>query len=320
MKPSTSPTPLPHDAEIANFADRLDAAIARKQSCLVVGLDPIEERLPPEIRGASLAAGRGPRGWTARAATAVGLFLERVIDAIAPFAVAVKPNAGFFERFGAVGWECLRRVCEIAHDRELLVILDAKRGDIGSTADAYCEALLGDTPDTVGPLTDALTLNPYLGRDSIEPYLARVRDAGKGLFVLVRTSNPSAREIQELDVGGEPLFVHVARRVAAWSAGLDGTSGLGPVGAVVGATAPGQAVRVRSELPRAMFLVPGYGAQGAGADELRPFFLPGGRGAVVNASRSVLYAFEGGGRDWLAAVADAARRARDDLEAVRRTC
>ncbi len=129
-----------------SFADRLDEAIERKKSCLVVGLDPVPERLPSDVVSGSRDASRGSRGWTAHASMAVSLFLEGVIDAVAPHAVAVKPNAGFFERFGAVGWECLRRVCELAKKRDLLVIGDAKRGDIGSTAQAYAEALLGDTP------------------------------------------------------------------------------------------------------------------------------------------------------------------------------
>jgi orotidine-5'-phosphate decarboxylase len=302
-----------------SFADRLDEAIERKKSCLVVGLDPVPERLPPAVVGETRDVSRSSRGWTAHASTAVSLFLEGVIDAVAPHAVAVKPNAGFFERFGAVGWESLRRVCELAKKRDLLVILDAKRGDIGSTAQAYAEALLGDTPDTVGPLNDALTVNPYLGRDSVEPFIDRVRDGGKGLFVLVRTSNPGGKDFQELEVDGEPLYVHVARQVASWGEGLDGECGLNPVGAVVGATTPEQAARVRREMPRTIFLVPGYGAQGGGADALRPYFIDGGRGVVVNSSRGILYAFEKDptGGDWRDAVGEAARLAREDLERVR---
>jgi orotidine-5'-phosphate decarboxylase len=301
----------------ASFADRLQAAIDSKQSCLVVGFDPVVERLPPEVRS---GPGRTPggAGWTAHAAAAVGIFLEEVCDAIAPHAVAVKPNLAFFERLGAVGWECLERVCAGARRRGLLVIADAKRGDIGHTAEAYAEAFLGDTPDTLGPVTDAVTVNPYLGTDGIEPFLRQARARGKGLFVLVRTSNPSAAELQDLEAGGMPLYRHVARKVAAWGEGLEGASGLVPVGAVVGATAPEQAKVLRGELPQAFFLVPGYGAQGAGPAEVAPAFLPGGRGAIVNASRSVLYAYENGRGPWLQAIASAARAAQEELEEVRR--
>ena len=299
-----------------NFADRLDLAIQEKSSCLVVGLDPVLERLPPEVLSEVGVPTQGEPGWTARAASATGIFLKGVIDSVADHAVAVKPNAGFFERFGAVGMDCLRQVSEYAGKCGLLVICDAKRGDKGHTAGAYAESILGETPDTLGPVTDAVTLNPYLGEDSIRPFLDKC-PAGKGLFLLVRTSNPSGADIQELQVDGEPLYLKVARLVGRWGEGFSGEKGLNPVGVVVGATAPGQAAAVRKELPEAFFLVPGYGAQGGGAEELAPFFIAGGRGVVVNSSRSVLYAFDGQEGDWRTLVAEAASRAREDLEAVR---
>lgn len=299
-----------------NFADRLDLSIQEKKTCLVVGLDPVLDRLPAEVLSEVGVPAVGEPGWTARAASATGIFLRGVVDAVSSHAVAVKPNTGFFERFGAAGWDCLRQVSEYAAQQGLLVICDAKRGDVGPTAEAYAESLLGETPDTLGPVTDAVTLNPYLGEDSIRPFLDKC-SAGKGLFLLVRTSNPSGAEIQELEVEGEPLYLKVARLVERWGAGLGGDGGLNPVGVVVGATAPGQAAAVRKELPEAFFLVPGYGAQGAGAQELAPCFIDGGRGVVVNSSRSILYAFEGSEGDWRAAVGDAACRAREDLEAVR---
>ena len=174
-----------------NFADRLEQAIEKKSSCLVGGLDPVLERLPGEVLAEVGVPAQGEPGWTARAASATGLFLRGVIDSVAPHAVAVKPNAGFFERFGAVGMDCLREVSEHAAKQGLLVICDAKRGDIGHTAAAYAESILGETPDTLGPVTDAVTLNPYLGEDSLRPFLDKC-PAGKGLFILVRTSNPSA--------------------------------------------------------------------------------------------------------------------------------
>jgi orotidine-5'-phosphate decarboxylase len=299
-----------------NFADRLHAAVAAKRSCLVVGLDPVLERLPAAVQ-APAAASSGMAGWTARAAAAVGLFLEEVVPRVAPYAVAVKPNAAFFERFGAAGWDCLRRVCESAQRAGMLVIVDAKRGDIGHTAKAYAESLLGEVPDTLGPVTDAVTVNPYLGRDSIEPFLERVEGGGKGIFVLVRTSNPSAAEVQELVTGGEPLYRRVAAHVAAWGRGLEGEAGLSSVGAVVGATVPAQAAEVRAILKNSFLLVPGFGAQGAGPEQVAACFLPGGSGAVVNASRSILYAYQRRDGPWAESVEAAARDARDVLERVR---
>ena len=299
-----------------NFADRLEAAVGEKGSCLVVGLDPTVDRLPPDIH-ARVRGAAGDVGWTAHAAVAVSMFLSDVIDRVAEHAVAVKPNTGFFERFGPAGWDSLCQVCERAKRAGLLVITDAKRGDIGHTAEAYAAALLDEVPDTVGNATDAVTVHTYLGEDGVRPFLARVRDRGKGVFALVRTSNPSAAAIQDLDVGGEALFERVARLVASWGEGLEGEGGLNPVGAVVGATVPEHGARVRAILPNAWFLVPGYGAQGAGAEELRPLFAGDGRGVVVNASRSVLYAFEGRDGPWQDAVEAAAREAKESLEAVR---
>ena len=301
-----------------NFADRLQEAIDAKKSCLVVGLDPNLEKLPQELT-AQLSSDVTSPGWAARASGAVGLFLEGVLEAVAPFAAAAKPNVAFFERFGAAGVDCLRRVCEQAKSKGLLVIVDAKRGDIGHTAEAYAEALLGDIPDTLGPHSDSVTLNPYLGKDSVSPFLDWVRERGKGLFLLVRTSNPSASDLQEVLVGERPFYLAVADHVRGWGVGLEGESGLNPIGAVVAATAPEQAATLREVLPNTFFLVPGYGAQGGAAENLAPYFVRGGRGVVVNASRSVLYPAAGGqGGDWKQAVAQAAESARDDLEAVRR--
>ncbi len=289
-----------------------------KRSCLVVGLDPMLERLPGEVR--ARMGGWEPKSGgraainTAKASLGLALFSNEVIKAVAPFAVAVKPNSAFFERFGAAGWDALQQVCRQAKKEGLLVILDAKRGDLESTAAAYAEALLGDLEDTPGPAVDALTINPYFGIDGVRPFLETARPRGKGLFVLVRTSNPSAADFQDLDAGGEPFYLRVARAVARWAQESREASGWSPVGVVVGGTAPEPARRIRELLPSSFFLVPGYGAQGAPAAALRPFFLPGGRGAVVNASRSVIYAHEKSpGLPWTEAVAQAARAARDEL-------
>lgn len=306
----------------ANFADRVAAAVAAKASCLVVGLDPVVESLPGEVH-ARIRGSVGDPGWTAHAAAAVGVFLGEVIERVAPHAVAVKPNVAFFERLGAAGWDCLLRLCQIARDRGLQVIVDAKRGDVGHTAEAYADAFLGDVPDTLGPVTDAVTVNPYLGRDGLSPFLERVKAGGRGLFVLVRTSNPSAAEIQDLRLqggqgeDGEAVYERVARLVRDWGEGLDGASGLNPVGAVVGATAPEAAARIRELLKGRLLLVPGFGAQGGRAEALRPLFRAGGRGVLVNASRSILNAHQHAPGPWEEAVESAAAAARQALEAIR---
>ena len=305
-----------------SFGDRLNEAVGEKKSCLVVGLDPVLEKLPSEAFHRLGMVASGGEGATAKAAAAIGMYLNEVIDAVADVAVAVKPNSAFFERFGAAGLDCLRQVCAVAQKAGLLVICDAKRGDIAHTAQAYADAFLGDLPDTPGPHVDAVTISPFLGSDSVEPYL-QYAGAGKGVFVLVRTSNPSGAELQDLEAEGRPLYLHIAEQVARWGESCGGASEFTPVGAVVGATQVSQAERVREAIPRAMFLVPGFGAQGAQADDLKAYFLAGGRGAVVNASRSVLYAgsTERGQQaaSWKDAVRQAAIEARDALEDVRRS-
>jgi orotidine-5'-phosphate decarboxylase len=286
-----------------NFADRLIEAIESKGSCVVVGLDPRLDSLPEGLR-----AGPG-----ATAAEAVLEFNRRVIRAVAPHAVAVKPQSAFYE---ALGWEGVRSYAEtirFAQEHELLVIADVKRGDIGSTAEAYAEAHL----DRFG--ADAVTVNPYLGIDSIAPFVKRAKD-GKGIFVLVKTSNPSSVDIQDLESGERKVYEHVADLVERWGAGCRGTSGYSAVGAVVGATFPQTAAELRRLMPHAIFLLPGYGAQGATAEDCRSSFDADGRGAIVNSSRGILYAFakpEKAGLPWEEYVAQAAERMRWELESVR---
>jgi orotidine-5'-phosphate decarboxylase len=301
---------------VTHFVDRIEAATQEKSSVLVVGFDPILERLPAAVRRPGDGPGDGP-GWTQKAAQSFLTFGEGLIEAVKEQAIALKPNVAFFERLGAAGWECLLKVCDLARSAGLQVIVDAKRGDIGHTAEAYADAFLGSAVETVGPLADAVTLSPWLGTESLAPFMRRVHEAGKGVFVLVRTSNPTAGEIQDLVVGGSPVYQHVARLVHRWGEGLEGSCGLSSVGAVLGATAPAQATAARSLLPRSLFLVPGFGAQGARADQLLPFFLPGGRGALVNASRSVIYAHEKSDRGWTEAIGLAAREHRQLLEEIR---
>jgi len=295
-----------------NFADRLDAAIRSKDSCLVVGIDPDPASLPPEIRerfGVGVAA----------SAAALEAFGREVIDAVADTAAAVKAQAAYFERWGGAGIDALARVLAAARDAGLIAIADIKRGDIGSTAEAYADAYLGETPGTVGPHADAVTVAPLLGSDSIRPFLDRAREGGRGVFVLVRTSNPSASEIQDLPVEGRPLYERIADLVRLWGEPLRGACGLSAVGGVVGATNPAAAARVRSLLPEAFLLIPGIGAQGGKPEDLGPAFLPGGRGVIVNSSREVIYAFaRRPGLRWRDAIRQAAIAARDALNRARR--
>ncbi len=263
------------------FAERLFAAVAAKRSPAMVGLDPRLEQLPSPFRERAV-------GTATAAAAALSDFHRALLDVVAARAAAVKPQAAFFERLGPPGMRAMADAIEQAQARGLLVVLDAKRGDIGSTAEAYAEAwLLGGHSGEV-PRSDALTINPYLGEDACAPFIAAARSAGAGLFVLVKTSNPGAGMFQEH--GTPPLAELVARQVAAWGEGLRDASGWSAIGAVVGATRPGELARFRALMPHAPLLLPGYGAQGGTAAGLAPAFDPRGFGAVVNASRSVLHA------------------------------
>jgi orotidine-5'-phosphate decarboxylase len=269
--------------EAAHFADRLVAAVERKGASLCVGLDP-DPALMPEGVG-------------------VADFCRGIVDAVAGVAVAVKPQSAFFEAQGAHGWTALADVCAYAREAGLLVIADAKRGDVPSTARAYAAAF--------APLADAVTVNPYLGHDSLEPFFAR---DGLGVFVLVKTSNPSSVDLQDLALAdGRPLWQHVAGLVDRWGRDLVGANGLSSVGAVVGATFPQEVAEARELLPRSVLLLPGVGVQGARAEDLAAAFSVGPAGAIVTASRSVIYADRGAG--WQEAAAAAAERLAGELRA-----
>ena len=264
-----------------NYADRLEAAVQAKSNPCLVGLDPHLQNIPGEFPAASDAsASRAER------AAAAGDFLCEVIDVVSALVPAVKPQSAFFEALGSAGVVQWERVVRRAREAGLIVIGDVKRGDIGSTARAYADAFLGPEADAC----DAITINPYLGSDSVEPFLDACRAHDKGLYVLVRTSNPSSSEFQT--AGDPPLAERVAAAVDRWGAELVGASGLSAVGAVVGATHASELADWRAKLPRTPFLLPGYGAQGAGAKDVIGGFLSGGRGALVNSSRGILYAYE----------------------------
>ena len=215
--------------EVRAFADRLGDAVERKRSQLVVGLDPRLDLLPMELRGEGVL-GR------ASASAAVERFCRGIVDAVGPYVVAVKPQAAYFEALGADGIRALEETCDYARAAGLLVLLDAKRGDIGSTSRAYAEAYLEPRAEAP-PLADAMTASPYLGLDSLDPFLAACRRDGAGLFLLVRTSNAGAADIQDAALSdGRPLWQHVADLVREWGAPFVGERGMSSVGAVVGAT------------------------------------------------------------------------------------
>ncbi len=292
-----------------SWADRLDAAVEQAGSPCLLGLDPHLELLPAEYGVARDV--NAPRAERARALTA---FCTELLDLAAGRVAAVKPQSAFFEVFGSDGWRAWEDVVRAAHARDLLVIGDVKRGDIASTAGAYATALLeGTSGADQGALCDAVTLNPYLGTDSLEPFLRACERTGKGVFVLVRTSNPSSREFQHH--GQPPLWRAVAHAVERWGKQLRGACGYSAVGAVVGTTQAAELAEFRAALPHAPLLLPGYGAQGATARDLAPAFpdpRAPWRGGLVNSSRGIAFAYREAhleGLPWK----DAARRALGEM-------
>jgi orotidine-5'-phosphate decarboxylase len=291
---------------VTAFGDRLAEAVERKRSQLLVGLDPMPELLPIELAGEA-TLGRS------QAADACARFCCGVIDAVAAYAVGVKPQLAFFEALGAPGMAALEKVCAYARTAGLIVVADAKRGDIGSTARAYASAYL-EGRDEQPPLADAMTVNPYLGLDSLEPFLAACRREGAGIFCLVKTSNEGVADIQDLALSdGKPLWQHVAHLVAEWGEELVGEHGLSSVGAVVGATHPRAVGEARRLLPRAVLLLPGIGTQGAGPADVARAFTSGPASALVAASRSVIYAFRSTDDDWRSAAAAEAARLKSEV-------
>jgi orotidine-5'-phosphate decarboxylase len=244
----------------------------------------------------------------------VAAHCRAVVDAVGPACVAVKPQLACFERLGAPGWGALAVVVAHAQAAGLLVLADAKRGDIDVSATAYAQALTATTPTPFGPVAglaaDAFTASPYLGRDALAAFVDVARPAGAGVFVLVRTSNPGARDLQELELaGGGRLWERSAALVD--ELGEPGAAGLADVGAVVGATAPGHLARARELMPRAVFLLPGVGAQGGRVEDLAPAFAAYRAGGLVTASRSIVHADAARG----GAPAEAARAEAERLRA-----
>ncbi|MBX3442782.1 MAG: orotidine-5'-phosphate decarboxylase [Planctomyces sp.] len=303
---------------MATYAERLHSAIARKRTPALVGLDPRETSLPSEIRA---AADRHGLDANARRAWAYEHFCCRVIDVVAPLVPAVKPQVAFFEDCGPAGFQALAAVIRHARNAGLFVIADAKRGDIGSTAEAYASAwLAGEDPEAAPFAADALTVNPYLGPDTLQPFVQTAAARGAGLYVLVRTSNPESGVFQELLCEGRQVYQHIAAEVERLteSSGRDGR--YGSVGAVVGATYPEELAQLRALLPRSPLLVPGYGAQGGSGSDVAAAFDAEGLGALVNSSRGILFAEQrdeyrelGAANGWEAAVEAATRDFIEDL-------
>ena len=267
-----------------NFADRLIERARALGHPLCVGLDPHLDAIPPLFRRGSMAPD------DERTSQVVEEFLGPVIERIAGRVAIIKPQIAFFEQLGWRGMRVLDGLCRRARAADLMVLLDAKRGDIGSTGEGYVGAYLA--ADAAMPV-DAMTLNPYLGFDTLEPFARVASDAGRGIFVLVKSSNPGSGDLQDRDVEGEPLFGRVADGLCQIQDGLLGPkTGWSSLGVVCGATWPEQARRVRDVLPRALFLVPGYGAQGATASTAVQSFVsgPNGReGGIVSSSRAILF-------------------------------
>jgi orotidine-5'-phosphate decarboxylase len=294
-----------------HFTDLLSAAVRRLSSPVVVGIDPRWEQLPDSFR----AAGAGA-SWEDKA-RAYAEFSNGVVDVVAPLVPAIKIQAAFFEELGPPGMAAMAHVIQHAHTRELLVILDGKRNDIGSTAVAYARAYLGRESAWQA---DALTVSPYLGDDSLQPFVAAADERGAGLFVLVKTSNPGSGMLQDQVANGRKIYRQVAKHVELVAVETAGECGYGCVGAVVGATYPEQLTELRAAMPHTWFLVPGFGSQGGTAADVAAAFDDRGRGAIVNNSRGIIfahsraeYADRFGAAKWQEAVEAATRAMIDDL-------
>jgi orotidine-5'-phosphate decarboxylase len=295
---------------MTHFADRLSAAVRRRGTPVLVGLDPRWESLPAGLRPPAGSS------WESVAGAYVE-FCRGVIDVVAPLVGVVKPQAAFFEELGPAGMLALAEVIRYARERDLLVVLDGKRNDIGTTAAAYAAAYLGAGADSPWG-ADALTVSPYLGDDSLTPFVDVAQQRQAGIFVLVKTSNPGGKTFQDLEAGGRKIYEHVAAHVENLAAATVGQCGYGAVGAVVGATYPQQLAELRAVMPHVWFLVPGFGAQGGAARDTVAAFGTHGLGAIINNSRGIIFAHAAaayrerfGDARWQDAV-DAATRAMID--------
>jgi len=295
---------------VHSFALRLASAVRRCGNPVLVGLDPRLENLPsvlqPEVTDFESQA-RAYRD-----------FCFEIIDVLADLVPAVKPQAAFFEELGPYGLSALHEVILYARDHDLLVILDGKRNDIGSTAVAYARAYIGGSESAWQ--ADALTVNPYLGDDSLQPFIDTAVESDTGVFVLVKTSNPGGSMFQDLRAEGLPLYQHVAWHVACLASQTIDDSGYGAIGAVVGATYPDELAELRQTMKNAWILVPGFGSQGGSAHDVRPAFDETGLGAIINSSRAIIFAYQRpefrdrfGPQQWQTSVEAAANAMIDEL-------
>ncbi len=297
-----------------HFADRLAAAVSRTGNAVCVGLDPRAKNLPAGF----LRPGENSMSATADAYVR---FCNGVSDVVAPLVPIVKVQAAFFEELGPLGMMAMSQVIDHAQAGGLLVIVDAKRNDIGSTAEAYARGYLGRGASAWH--ADALTVSPYLGDDSLTPFVEVARERDAGIFVLVKTSNPGGGLLQDVKCDGGTIYCRVAALVEGLAASTIGQCGYGAVGAVVGATYPAQLVELRRAMPHTWFLVPGYGSQGGTAADVAPAFGSRGLGAIVNNSRGIIFAHERpefasrfGAAKWQAAVEAATREMIDALRSL----
>lgn len=303
--------------------NRLNERIKKLEAPIVVGLDPTLAFVPEKLQKAAFAEhGETLEG----AAEAIWQFNKAIVDAVCGLVPAVKPQIAMYEQFGVPGLMAYQKTVSYCREKGLVVIGDVKRGDIGSTSASYATAHLGKVAVGANRIPvfdeDFATVNPYLGSDGIRPFLDVCREEKKGIFILVKTSNPSSGEFQDRLVDGRPLYEWVGEKVAEWGEGLMG-DGYSYVGAVVGATYPEMGKVLRKVMPKSCILVPGYGAQGATAKELAPYFNEDGLGAIVNSSRGIIAAWQQEKYASFGAegFADAARAAvldmKEDLKGIR---
>ena len=272
--------------------EKLVERIKKLEAPIVVGLDPTLNFVPKFILDKAI----NEKGETLDAAAdAIFEFNKKIVDAVYDLIPAVKPQMAMYEQFGIPGLMAFKKTLDYCHDKGLLVIGDAKRGDIGSTSTAYAIGHIGKVKvgsTEIAPFDeDFLTINPYMGSDSVVPFVEECKKYDKGLFILVKTSNPSSEEFQDQKVGKKAVYELVGKKVDEWGAGLV-KNGYSDVGAVVGATYPEMGEVLREIMPKAYILVPGYGAQGGTAAELKSFFNKDGLGAIVNSSRGIIAAFK----------------------------
>lgn len=286
-----------------HFSDRLINRI-KKTSPICVGLDPWYDRIPKEITEDAASQG-----------AAIYEFNKGIIDAVHDLVAAVKPQLAFYEMFGLDGMAAFARTIQYAKEKDLMVIADGKRNDIGSTAEAYAHAYLDSTGDFE---VDALTISPYLGYDGIKPFIENCKRNEKGIFILVKTSNKSSGDLQDRKVDKENITISelMAHFVESWGQELMGDNGYSSVGAVVGATFPEEAARLRDLMPSSIFLVPGYGAQGAGSLDVKPCFRKDGTGAIVNSSRGIIFAYEKSTKNYQKAAREAVIEMKEELSSM----